>query len=397
MRKLITILFICFSLFSNAQIIADHTVVDKYDDIPQQWIDSVKIMWLSVPGESHSQAYRTGMWYLEGEDATYSSNVTGSGTPESPTSNYLRVSSATWGDLNNATGWIYSYGEEDWFTSSEAIARTKAGLTYANAIDNPISAIGFGWCWDVGTSAPDYVQATKEYIAYTADSIPTTVFFTTGPVDTYTGADGYSQHLKYETIRDSVDADPSRILFDYADILCYDYDGSTNTTTYDGHTYPIITTKNLGDADIGHVSDTASVRLAKAMWWMLARIAGWDGLAEAEVDSAASDILTFTLTAQTGAATINSTAHTVSIEVEYGTSVTALQPTITVSLGATISPTSGTATDFTNPVTYTVTALDESTQEWTVTVTVAAAPETPTGVFMGSGGQFMKSGNVFLK
>jgi hypothetical protein len=114
-------------------------------------------------------------------------------------------------------------------------------------------------------------------------------------------------------------------------------------------------------------------------------------------DSTATNILTFTLSAQTGSATINSTAHTVSIEVEYGTSVTALQPTITVSEGATISPTSGTATDFTSLVVYTVTALDESTQEWTVTVTVAAAPETPTGGFMGSGGQFMKSEGKFMK
>ncbi len=28
---------------------------------------------------------------------------------------------------------------------------------------------------------------------------------------------------------------------------------------------------------IGHISNAGALRLAKAMWWMLARMAGWDG------------------------------------------------------------------------------------------------------------------------
>jgi len=94
--------------------------------------------------------------------------------------------------------------------------------------------------------------------------------------------------------------------------------------------------------------------------------------ASGDPDSDETDILTFTLADQTKEATISTAAHTVDIEVDYGTTVTSLTPTITVSAGATIDPTSGTAQNFTNPVTYTVTAEDGTTeQEWTVTVTVA--------------------------
>jgi hypothetical protein len=89
--------------------------------------------------------------------------------------------------------------------------------------------------------------------------------------------------------------------------------------------------------------------------------------------SSEKDILTFVLAEQTGAATINTASHTVDIEVANGTNVTALSPVITVSEGATINPESGTATDFTNPVTYTVTAEDGSAQTWTVTVSVAVS------------------------
>ncbi len=67
---------------------------------------------------------------------------------------------------------------------------------------------------------------------------------------------------------------------------------------------------------------------------------------------------------------IDDTDHTVSIVLPYGTDVTSLSPEITVSAGATVSPASGVAQDFTNPVVYTVTAQDGTTVDWTVTITV---------------------------
>lgn len=86
--------------------------------------------------------------------------------------------------------------------------------------------------------------------------------------------------------------------------------------------------------------------------------------------SSEKEILTFTLPQQTGAASINSVAGTISIEVASGTSVTALIPTITISNNATISPNSGSTQNFTSPVNYTVTAEDGTTKLWTVSVTV---------------------------
>ena len=129
-----------------------------------------------------------------------------------------------------------------------------------------------------------------------------------------------------------------------------------------------------------HFGSNGALRIGKAMWWLLARMAGWDGMTTSAVavDSTATDILNFTLPQQTGAATINTSDHTVTIEIASGTDLTNLAPSITVSEGATISPASLTARDFTNPLTYTVTALDgTTTQVWTVTVTTASAPPGP--------------------
>ena len=83
----------------------------------------------------------------------------------------------------------------------------------------------------------------------------------------------------------------------------------------------------------------------------------------------AKAITGFSISGQTGSTTITESNHTIAVTMPYGTTVTALQPTVTTT-GASVSPASGTATNFTSPVTYTVTAADGSTQTYSVTVTV---------------------------
>jgi hypothetical protein len=307
---------------SAGQIIADHTIVDKYHDIPLEYIDKVKEMWLVYAGESHSAAIRTGLTLLEAADSKFQVSIKESGIPDTYANRFLRASRATWGDISNTSGWVYSYGEEDWFTSPEAISKTKNGLMYCNTNGYKISVFAFGWCWDdtygspsantdpvygvhwygSSTGGPEgkrswgldaadfsitgnsvcmdiYLEATQGYQDYCAvNGYDTKVIFTTPPVDTYyKDESGYQAWLKQEHIRAYVKANPARILFDYSDILCYDDAGSVTTRTWNGHVYPSITATNLGDGSIGHIGSAGTLRLAKAMWWMLARIAGWDG------------------------------------------------------------------------------------------------------------------------
>ncbi|MCD4833727.1 MAG: Ig-like domain-containing protein [Bacteroidales bacterium] len=90
--------------------------------------------------------------------------------------------------------------------------------------------------------------------------------------------------------------------------------------------------------------------------------------------SSEAEILTFTFgnDIDLEPATITTATGDVAITVINGTDASALTPTITVSDDAEISPVSGLEQDFTSPVVYTVTAEDESTKDWTVTVTVSA-------------------------
>lgn len=72
-------------------------------------------------------------------------------------------------------------------------------------------------------------------------------------------------------------------------------------------------------------------------------------------------------------ATINETTKTIALAMPFGTNVTALVPIITVSPEANVSPASGIAQNFTNPVQYIVTAADGSTASYMVTVTIGGA------------------------
>jgi hypothetical protein len=305
------------------QIIADHTVVDRYDDIPEEWINEVKKLLVNIPGESHGRGYLYGLAQVAELDEKFAHSQTWTGEPEGATDEHVRAV-RTYRNLAN-TSWATTGGEEDFWTNADALTMMKNHMLRMNTAGNPIAALGFGWCWDMtaeqtptgdnqsfggrwagrvytniakttyvspwgntasdsSVSMQDYLEAVDEFNAYAQDNgLPTVVFFTTGPVDGYTGESGWQRYQKHEYIRSHVRADSSRVLFDYADILCW-YNGAQTTTAWNGHTYQT-GNSTLAPGGTGydggnggcHISQEGCLQLGKALWWMLARIAGWDG------------------------------------------------------------------------------------------------------------------------
>jgi hypothetical protein len=64
------------------QIIADHTIIDGFDDIPAEYIDKIKKTLFFIAGESHAGAYTGGLELMEALDPKF--NMNRSSYPDAP-------------------------------------------------------------------------------------------------------------------------------------------------------------------------------------------------------------------------------------------------------------------------------------------------------------------------
>ena len=87
--------------------------------------------------------------------------------------------------------------------------------------------------------------------------------------------------------------------------------------------------------------------------------------------SSEKDILTFQIA---GLPTATISGNNIGLTVPFGTDVSALVPTFTLSPFASASPVSGTPRNFASPQIYSIRAQDLSSRDYTVTVNIAASP-----------------------
>ena len=266
----LSIVFILMIIFVNNNlwgqpIIADHNAVSEFDQIPDFWINEVKKMLITIPGESHGRGYMYGLVLLEGIDSKYAVNITWEGEPEAQTETHLRAVRTY---RNNSNRWSEAGGEEDFFTSSSAVTMMQNNLDYMrNTLDNPISLFMFGWCWDMtwhngpggeldpeyflhwagsseggpegderwGLDSDDYALTNNSVsmdnyidavVSYNSHDPLTITAFSTGPADNHTSNEtGYQRFVKHQYIRNYVNSHPNSVLFDYTDILSHNEDG----------------------------------------------------------------------------------------------------------------------------------------------------------------------------
>jgi hypothetical protein len=308
----------------SSQIVADHRAVDRYDLIPQYYVDEVKKMLVWVTGMSHSLGYQNGVNLLEAYDSTYQATTWLSDPPPAYSDQYLRLG-RPW--QSNVNAWLENLTDYEsiiagWASGGNPLKVLIYGWSYETTWNNPPgggldTVFDVHWAGDAngrwGLDAADevltsnavcmdtYIAAINEYNSYfIANTVPTIAIFSTGPVDGNGGTEnGFQRELKHDHIRNYVRGDNSRILFDYADILVHNNsgeryrvywnDGGTlrphdqihpdNTLDYDA-SWNIV---NEYDADGDHIGEVGALRLAKALWWLLARIAGWNDSVESTV------------------------------------------------------------------------------------------------------------------
>lgn len=136
------------------------------------------------------------------------------------------------------------------------------------------------WCWQLDEFTSEQVQDYLNLMAALETAYPDVTFiYMTGNAQT-TGSGGYNRHLRNEQIRNWVRNSQNRVLYDFADLDSWWYNPSTGqweqaTYEYNGQTVPVEHPQFHGD-ECNHTTNKSCEQKGKAVWWMMARLSGWE-------------------------------------------------------------------------------------------------------------------------
>jgi hypothetical protein len=279
--ELIVAASICISLIAwvpafaarTKPLIIDHTCRD-ISKIPESWIDRVKSMVLHHTGQSHGRQVPHGMETLELQSSVFSQTQ---GENDIPIGPGLRI---TRGQRSASNSWQSSIGPESYWQGEAGKDWTRRTLDYHKANGNRVDASLHTWCWHLRSWNESQVNDYLASMEALEEEYPDVTFvYMTDTADT-TGDTGYNRWRRNEQIRAYCRAN-NKVLFDFADLETWSADGRVqNTYYYSGsgdhipYWHPDWTSPPFYSD--GHINEAACTMKAKAMWWLLARLAGWD-------------------------------------------------------------------------------------------------------------------------
>jgi hypothetical protein len=245
---------------------ADHFAAASFDLVPGTYIEEAKAAFRIAYGHtSHGSQIVSGMSVLAGTDSLYGYSSAGG-----PGVLSLHDSTPS-GDLGNPdrTAWAQ---------------RTRDLL---NAPGNDRNLIIWSWCGQADTTEANINLYLSLMDQLETDYPDVTFVYMTGHLNG-TG-EGGNLHQRNEQIRSFCRAN-DRVLFDFADIESYDPDGAyfldrgaNDNCDYSGGNWAAEWCSENPASDLclrcscAHSQALNCNLKARAFWWMLARLAGWDG------------------------------------------------------------------------------------------------------------------------
>jgi hypothetical protein len=249
----------------SSPLIIDHTC-ENLAQIPPAWIDSVQAyMKMHYAHTSHGSQLTTGLSRIEAADPTYSVAIG---------AQYLPAESGAF--------CVFDGQEHDTYITPDEYWETEAGMNYTrNVLDNnpTINASMWSWCTQLTYYTEAQTQAYLDSITVLESEYPDVVFiYMTGNAQA-TGSSGHNRYLRNELIRQYCMAN-NKVLFDFADLDSWWFNPTTeawehSTYEYGGDIVPVEHPQFNGD-EAGHTTYESCEQKGRAVWWMMARVAGWE-------------------------------------------------------------------------------------------------------------------------
>jgi hypothetical protein len=267
------------SLPRTEAIIADHRVVAEFEHIPPQWLEAARKLTLYYGGASHGSQPLYGALALARVNSNYRIVVGRWELPEAGNLDALRVN-------------YYTLDPSEYWSTAEGLDKTRAAAKsglYRHSM--------FSWCGEMSSLSKAEVQRYLDTLNALESEFPGMRFiYMTGHaeyVDQWSGGD---LDRNNRMVRQYVLAH-NKVLFDFYDIDTHDPSGKYHLNASDACTWCASwCSKHLADCkglevsewpgECAHSHPFDCSMKAKAFWWMMARLAGWDGKTSSETVSA---------------------------------------------------------------------------------------------------------------
>jgi hypothetical protein len=166
-----------------------------------------------------------------------------------------------------------TYITPDLYWESGGDAYTKDTLNTYSAINVSMWA----WCCQLDDYSASEVNSYLQTMSQLELLYPGVTFvYMTGNAQSI-GADGYNRYLRNEQIRQYC-RDNNKVLFDFADLDAW-YNGDQATYFYSGQYIPCEHPQYNGNQS-GHTTYSSCENKGKALWWLMARLSGWEAPVE---------------------------------------------------------------------------------------------------------------------